>query len=70
MAVHTRRFFGGQRGEFYHLLEQDRILADILGIAFALLRAEGISVGTERVYTKSTRPYGGVSQPKVPTQIL
>lgn len=59
MAIYTGKLFDGQEGEFYCLLEQGRILADILGIAFALSRVAGIRMGKERNYTKSTGPYWG-----------
>lgn len=45
MEVYEGGLFSEQRGELYHLLEQDKLLADILSTASALSRATGIKTG-------------------------
>lgn len=69
MQVYEGGLFSEQRGELYHLFEQDKLLADILSTASALSRAIGIKTG-EGTYTESIRPHPGVTQPRLLTQIL
>lgn len=58
MEVYEGGLFSEQRGELYHLFEQDKLLADIVSIASALSRAIGIKTG-EGTHIGSTRPHPG-----------